>query len=107
MKSRSRQCRHSGARRGDRIGWDSGIPVELWETSMRLPILTISFIAATAALHSDNRAVSAQSAYPWCAVYYTKSGTPMCYFATRDQCMESISGIGGVCVQNLQYNGRP
>jgi hypothetical protein len=76
---------------------------------MRLPILIILFIAASAALYSDNQAASAQSAssYPWCAVYYTKSGTPMCYFATRDQCMESISGIGGVCVQNLQYNGRP
>jgi len=75
---------------------------------MRLPVLTVPCIAA-AILLSENRPASPQSAssYPWCAIYYTKSGTPACYFATRDQCMESISGIGGLCVQNSQYNGRP
>ena len=69
---------------------------------MRLPILATLFIAAT--LFGENRAASAQS-YPWCAKYDNK-GTPSCYFDTREQCMESISGIGGLCVQNLEYSPR-
>jgi len=71
---------------------------------MRLPVWTILFIAAT--LFSAT-AASAQSArsYPWCAVYFTidANGTPSCSFDTREQCMETISGIGGYCVENLYY----
>jgi hypothetical protein len=73
------------------------------ETSMRLPILATLFIAAT--LFGENRAASAQS-YAWCAKYdMDGKGTPSCYFATREQCMETISGIGGLCVENLDYHG--
>ncbi len=73
---------------------------------MRLPTLTMLFIAAT--LPSETTA-SAQSAgsYPWCAIYYRMDagGTPSCYFDTRQQCMETISGIGGLCVENQYYHG--
>ncbi len=73
---------------------------------MRLPILTMLFIAATLA---SETAASAQSAgsYPWCAIYYTidSNGTPSCSFDTRQQCMETISGIGGFCVENQYYRG--
>src|SRR5215831_20428273 len=51
---------------------------------------------------------SAQSAssYAWCARYYKEGGgTPRCYFDTRDQCLASISGVGGFCVEN--YNTAP
>ena len=73
---------------------------------MRLPILTALFIAATL---SSETAASAQSAgsYPWCAIYYAPdaTGTPSCYFDTRQQCMESVSGVGGLCVANQYYHG--
>ena len=74
---------------------------------MRLPILTATlFIAATSL---SETAASAQSAgaYPWCAIYYTidSNGTPSCSFDTRQQCMETISGIGGFCVENQYYHG--
>jgi hypothetical protein len=74
---------------------------------MRLPILTITlFIAATSL---SETAASAQSAgsYPWCAIYYRmdSGGTPSCYFDTRPQCMETISGLGGLCVENQYYHG--
>jgi Protein of unknown function (DUF3551) len=73
---------------------------------MRLPILTLLFVAATSA---GETAASAQSAgsYPWCAIYYTidSNGTPSCSFDTRQQCMETISGIGGFCVENQYYHG--
>jgi hypothetical protein len=67
---------------------------------MRLPVLTLLFVAAL--LFGENRAASAQSenSYRWCATYATKGGTPSCYFATREQCMETISGIGGSCSEN-------
>jgi hypothetical protein len=74
---------------------------------MRLPVLTVVFIAA--ALFGENEVASAQSAgsYPWCAIYYRMDagGTPSCYFDTREQCMETISGIGGFCVANQYYHG--
>jgi len=74
---------------------------------MRLPAVMLPLIAA--ALFGENLAASAQPAnsYPWCAIYYKEGGgTPRCYFDTREQCMESISGKGGLCVQNLQYSPR-
>lgn len=73
---------------------------------MRLPILTMLFIVSTL---SSETAASAQSAgsYPWCAIYYRmdSGGTPSCTFDTRPQCMETISGLGGLCVQNQYYRG--
>ena len=97
----------SSAGRDSRIGWDFGNPIELWETSMRLRVLTLLFIAA--ALLSASIAASAQSArsYPFCAIYYgiDATGTPSCSFDNREQCMETISGIGGFCIANQYYHG--
>jgi len=74
---------------------------------MRLPILTILLIASTS--FGINIAASAQSAgsYPFCAVYYgiDATGTPSCSFDTREQCIETISGIGGFCIANQYYHG--
>ena len=72
---------------------------------MRLPVLTVLFTAAV--LFGENIAATAQSVgpywYPWCGIYDRVGGnnTLRCYFDTRAQCMESISGIGGLCVENL------
>ncbi len=74
---------------------------------MRLPVSAIILLLVAAALFSENPAAVVQSAnsYPWCAIFYKEGGgTPRCYFDTREQCMETISGIGGFCVQNLQYS---
>jgi hypothetical protein len=43
--------------------------------------------------------------YPWCA-YYGMSpggGGTNCGFTTREQCMATVSGIGGFCDINTQY----
>lgn len=43
--------------------------------------------------------------YPWCA-YYGSSGDgggTNCGFVTREQCMATVSGIGGFCGENPQY----
>ena len=73
---------------------------------MRLSVLILLFIAAV--LPGESVAASAQSArYPVCAIYYglDANGTPSCTFDTREQCMETISGIGGFCIENQYYQG--
>ena len=57
-------------------------------------------------------ASSAQAApydpYPWCAVYGGSwSGASNCGFKTLQQCMATVSGIGGSCEPNQFYNPGP
>jgi hypothetical protein len=55
--------------------------------------------------------VHAQSAYdyPWCAIYGSRdgSGATSCYFATREQCLQTLSGIGGSCIRSPYYGQGP
>ena len=45
--------------------------------------------------------------YPWCAVYGGSwSGTSNCGFKTFQQCMATVSGIGGFCEPNQFFNPR-
>ena len=44
--------------------------------------------------------------YPWCAQYGWKGGRN-CGFSTYQQCMATVSGIGGFCERNQFYQGRP
>jgi hypothetical protein len=66
-----------------------------------LPALTVLFVAA--AVFGESPAAAEQSAYtsPWCAIYAINSGTPQCAFVSREQCLLTISGVGGSCVENL------
>jgi hypothetical protein len=43
--------------------------------------------------------------YPWCAQYSGRAlgGAQNCGFVSFAQCMATISGIGGFCVQNTMY----
>ena len=44
--------------------------------------------------------------YPWCAQYGGEDGGGRnCGFVSREQCMETIRGMGGFCEQNLFYPG--
>jgi hypothetical protein len=51
---------------------------------------------------------SAQSArhYAWCAQYSggDSGGAANCYFRTRTQCMNTVSGVGGYCEPNPFYD---
>ncbi|MEJ2375090.1 MAG: DUF3551 domain-containing protein [Pseudolabrys sp.] len=43
--------------------------------------------------------------YPWCAVYSgAMSGASNCGFLTWEQCMATVSGVGGFCEPNQFYN---
>ncbi len=43
--------------------------------------------------------------YPWCAVYSGDAGgASNCGFTTWQQCMATVSGIGGFCEPNQFYH---
>jgi hypothetical protein len=66
---------------------------------MRIILFTFSIIVVTAGLGSRAEAQT----YPWCAVYDVGDSAYNCGFVTRDQCMATVSGIGGFCQQNDWY----
>jgi hypothetical protein len=41
--------------------------------------------------------------YPWCAQYSDGSGSKNCGFASFQQCLADVSGVGGFCTQNSTY----
>ena len=46
--------------------------------------------------------------YPWCAYYGSKEGGGTnCGFTTFQQCLDTVSGIGGFCNVNTQYQPPP
>jgi hypothetical protein len=55
-------------------------------------------LLASAALFAAGGDAKAQREYPWCAFYdeYTRN----CGFDTYQQCLDTISGVGGMCRRN-------
>jgi len=47
--------------------------------------------------------------YKWCALYNAGrgGGSTNCWFVTLDQCKMAVSGVGGFCMPNQFYDGRP
>ena len=46
--------------------------------------------------------------YPWCAYYSGKEGGGTnCGFTTFQQCLDTVSGIGGSCQRNNLYQPPP
>jgi hypothetical protein len=45
--------------------------------------------------------------YPWCAYYGPHFGATNCGFSTFQQCLATISGIGGSCGANPMYQPAP
>jgi hypothetical protein len=68
---------------------------------MRVAFLVLSFLVVTAGIGTR---ADAQT-YPWCAHYSGGSmgGAMNCGFTTFQQCMATVSGIGGFCEQNDWY----
>ena len=63
---------------------------------MRKGILLVLFVAAVGVSAGGARA---EPYYPWCARY--NGWTIVCSFMTFQQCMATISGVGGICQQNV------
>lgn len=68
---------------------------------MRIWFATIGICAAVAVLSPRAEAQN----YPWCANYGSPSGEggTNCGFTTLQQCLATVSGIGGSCDRNTQY----
>jgi hypothetical protein len=76
---------------------------------MRLTFLVFAILAVPVALMiSPARAYETPyDPYPWCAVYGgDMSGSSNCGFTTWQQCMATVSGIGGSCEPNQFYHPR-
>src|SRR3984893_15196184 len=73
------------------------------ELAMRTLVFALAMLAATTALGTHAEAQN----YPWCALYSGGSmgGGRNCGFTTFEQCLATISGIGGTCMQNPTYQG--
>jgi len=78
---------------------------------MRVPVIMLFVIAA--ALLGETQVGIAQSpySYPWCAITSggdnSGGGAMSCYYTSWQQCMTTLSGIGGNCVESPYYHGEP
>ncbi len=60
-------------------------------------------VAALLALMGDVRPGAAHGWYPWfpwCAQHADRSGITECSFVTFEQCLATVRGMGGSCIQN-------
>jgi hypothetical protein len=76
---------------------DGGRDRQQEKMSMRISVFVVLGLV-TAALP---RPAAAAYNLPWCAQYFDRSAIRSCAFATREQCMATVSGIGGYCIQNI------
>jgi hypothetical protein len=72
---------------------------------LRLPIASLVVAAAVLAGASQTASAQSPNSYPWCAKIITRTAATSCYYANRELCMLTISGIGGYCYQNPGYVG--
>jgi Protein of unknown function (DUF3551) len=66
---------------------------------MRLLLFVLGILVGTAAIGTRAEAQN----YPWCAVYGNGFGGENCGFVSFEQCMATVSGIGGFCERNTMY----
>jgi hypothetical protein len=67
-----------------------------------MPSILLLFAAVIGAVLAMPTAGTAAS-YPWCAHYGFDLDGTNCGFVSFDQCMAALSGNGGYCIQNSQY----
>jgi len=70
---------------------------------MRIMLVTVTTLAVGAALGVGFATPARAQNYPWCAFYDTGDQAINCGFVTREQCMATVSGIGGFCMPNNTY----
>jgi len=64
-------------------------------------------IAATQLGEIPTASAQSPTSYPWCARYYKEGAPTSCYFTSYQQCMASVSGVGGVCFESPYYHAAP
>ena len=68
------------------------------------PLIILAALAAGSVATTSSVRAQEPMNYPWCA-YYNNTGVN-CGFQTFAQCEANISGIGGACQPNTQYQPR-
>jgi hypothetical protein len=68
---------------------------------MRILLFVLAIFAVTTGIGTRAQA----GEYPWCALLNLGDASYNCGFETREQCMVSVSGIGGFCLPNTLYRG--
>src|SRR5512140_2213176 len=69
---------------------------------MRLAVLLIAGLVSAVV-----PSASPAREYPWCAAYGgSMNGSSNCGFTTLQQCLATVSGIGGSCEPNPFYKSR-
>ena len=73
---------------------------------MRTAVIALGLLVVPVFVHAQPRPYQPPyDPYPWCAVYGgSMSGSSNCGFKTLQQCMATVSGIGGSCEPNQFYN---
>lgn len=73
---------------------------------MRKLILTAGLVVAGLPILASE---ASADPYKWCALYNAGrgGGAQNCYFVTWDQCQAAVSGVGGFCMENQFYDGKP
>jgi Protein of unknown function (DUF3551) len=75
---------------------------------LRKSVVTLFIIVA--ALVGETQISNAQSpySYPWCSLGGAKDSNALsCYYSSRQQCLTTMSGIGGNCVESPYYHPQP
>ena len=68
--------------------------------------LLLAVLSICVGLVSMSKNAEAQN-YPWCAHLGTGFESTNCGFTTFQQCMDTVSGIGGFCMVNNTYQSSP
>jgi hypothetical protein len=64
--------------------------------------LLLFMLGVCVGLAGAGKSAEAQN-YPWCAHLGTGFDSTNCGFTTFQQCMDTVSGIGGFCQPNAEY----
>jgi hypothetical protein len=81
------------------------VSIQLQGQNMQRLVLSMIAISVMATVLPTSLHAQAPDPYPWCAVYGgSMSGSSNCGFKTWQQCMATVSGIGGSCEPNQFYN---
>ncbi len=72
-------------------------------------LLILSLVLANAALIGAPDPASAQSptSYPWCGRGGGRTSANNCYYTSKEQCMQTLAGIGAFCFENPYHRRSP
>src|SRR6516162_829217 len=77
------------------------VPKAFVQSKVQMRFVLLGLVGALMVLGTPAHAQN----YPWCAQYSGRAlgGAQNCGFVSFAQCMATVSGIGGFCVQNTMY----